>query len=41
MLVKEYNEKGSYVHVAEHEHEESESHCVDTLAYDEVDETDV
>ena len=40
ILEKQYNEKGSFVHVAEHEHEEGESHCVDTLMDDEVDEID-
>ena len=40
ILEKEYSGKGSFVHVAEHEHEESESHYVDTLVDDEVDEID-
>ena len=41
ILVKEYNENGSSVHVVEHEHEEGESHGVDTLVDEEVDEIEV
>ena len=36
ILEKEYSEKGSFVHVVEHEHDEGESHYVDTLVDDEV-----
>ena len=35
-MEKEYSEKGSSLHAIEHEHEEGESHYIDTPVDDEV-----